>query len=146
MKGCLITTAVLIGLFMGMTIWLARVPSVRDTMRCKTNMEEIGGALNRYSDVNGCYPANLESLKKDYLEDLSVLRCPLDKSTENSPSYIYHCPKENAKDTDVILECDRHRLYSGMPVSMLVLLKNGKFKVINPPHRKTARAPEKSLQ
>lgn len=104
---------------------MLRMPGVNTTLKCRSNMEELGAAITRYKDVNNKYPEKLSDLKKEYLKDTSVLRCPLDKNKDNDTSYVYHRPGPGAKGTFVMLECDRHRPRRDMPKIKLKLLKNG---------------------
>lgn len=129
LRGCLIATAVITALFISMAIYMWHVPSMRERTVCQLHMIEVAAAISRYTDVNGHRPSNLHELAKEYLKDPSVLRCPLDKSGGDAPSYIYN-PK--ASDSQIMLECNRHRLRSDMPKSRLVILGNGTFKDIEP--------------
>lgn len=129
LKSCLVITALVIGLFMAGMIYMIRMTSVRSIATCKEHMLEVAAAVQRYEDVNGHRPSDLNALRKDYLEDLSVLRCPLDKTPGGTPSYAYN-PK--ARDAHVMLECDRHRLRKDMPVSKLVVDGDGNFTIVSP--------------
>ena len=127
-KGCLIITAVMMAAIIGLFIYAMNLPAIQVMLECRDNMTQVGEALERYHSVNSTYPPDLETLKKEYLKDPSVLKCPLDKSGGNKSSYIYHKPPENAADTFVILECDRHSMGHNMPPSKLKLMINGEFK------------------
>jgi hypothetical protein len=129
MKGCLITTAVVLLLFMVAVYYFSRLPSVQSIQRCEANMQQIAGAISRYEDVTGRRPADLAALKKEYLPKGTTLRCPLDRSPGDTPSYAYH---PDAGDGDVMLECDRHKLRGDMPGSRLVVYGDGTLKIINP--------------
>lgn len=131
-KGCAIVGVLaIVGLIM-LLMYLMKMPSIRDIMLCRTNMVSVGNAIGRYYDFTGSYPTNLSDIKKEYLANPAVLRCPLDKSEDNKPSYKYNRPGPNAGDKFVILECDRHRLMKDMPVSKLILYKNGMVEMEKP--------------
>jgi hypothetical protein len=140
LKSCLIITALILGLFILVMIYALRLDSVKSMVACGENMKELGAAIGRYTDVNGHRPAGLNALRKEYLQHASVLRCPLDKSPGDAPSYTYH---PDAGDDQVMLECDRHHLRSDMPRSRLVVLGSGDFENRNPSFRETLRAAEK---
>jgi hypothetical protein len=113
-------------------IYLGRLPFVQDIVKCRTNMADVGAALQRFCDVNGRYPAQLVDLERDYLKDPTVLRCPLDKSSDSNTSYTYHRPKASSPADFVVLECTRHRLAKDMPRTKLLLHKDGNVTVENP--------------
>ncbi len=125
LKGCAIIVAVAFVAVIALLIYMSRMPVVQDVVTCRMNMTAVGAALNRYHDVHNAYPETLDELKKDYLKNPSVLRCPLDKSPGTEPSYIYHRPKSNSPAKFVVLECCRHRLSKGMPISKMQLRKDG---------------------
>lgn len=127
-KACAITLVAVVALFLGLMFYAFRMPVVRGVVRCQTNMREIGDALRRYNDVNRSYPRDLESMSKDYLKDPSVLRCPLDRSPSEAPSYIYHRPDSSSPGSFVVLECRHHDLGRDLPPSTLVYMKNGTVK------------------
>jgi len=152
LKGCLIIGAlvvvVIIALFLTLNIisvWVLRKPEVRNMMICREHMVELGDALTRYRDVHGSYPEDLQDLKKEYLKNPEVLRCPLDKSPGTQPSYTYHKPDANSPDDFVMLECARHRLGSDMPNTRLVLKKDQTFEAIGPTFKETLEE-QKRLQ
>ncbi|MHB9037181.1 MAG: hypothetical protein ACYC64_10970 [Armatimonadota bacterium] len=132
LRGCAIAVGVVFTGLMILLIYLARMPVVQDIVSCRTNMIEIGAALQRYYDVNGTYPERLVDLKKDYLKKPSVLHCPLDKSSDSDTSYIYHRPKPDSPASFVVLECNRHRLGKDMPFTKLLLRKDGNITVEKP--------------
>ena len=136
LKGCLIVTALVMGLFMAGLLYFARLPSVESIRVCSSNMQELAAAISRYSDVNGHRPPNLRALARQYLTDASVLRCPLDKSPGDAPSYTYNAQARNGQ---VMLECDRHRLRRDMPNSKLRVLGNGKFEMESPGFREVLK-------
>lgn len=116
-------------LFIAGMVYVMRLPSIHAMQQCASNLQEVGAAISRYEDVNDRRPAKLRELEKQYLSDASVLRCPLDKSPGNEPSYTYN-PK--ATDSQVMMECDRHRLKRDMPKSKLQVLGDGTFKTVSP--------------
>jgi hypothetical protein len=126
LTACAVITALVIAVVVGLLIYLFRMPVIVNMRACQSKMIEINDALRRYYDVNGEYPPDLRTLEKDYIKDKSVLRCPLDKSPGNAPSYVYHRPGRNAPGDFVVLECSLHRLARNEPVIKLVLLKNGR--------------------
>lgn len=140
LKSCLVITALVVGLFMAGMIYMVRMSSVRAMSTCAENMREIAGAVQRYEDVNNRRPADLSALRKDYLENPSVLRCPLDKSPGDAPSYTYN-PK--ARGREPMLECDRHRLRKDMPISKLRVYGDGTFDMVRPSLRETLKEAEK---
>ena len=122
LKSCLIITLLAVGLFIAAAIYVMRMPGVRPFATCgRINMPQIVAAIERYQDVNGSRPSSLQVLRHEYLEDASVLRCPLDRTPGNKPSYTYN-PK--AGDKEVMLECDRHRLRKDA-VNMLSISGDG---------------------
>lgn len=125
LKICLGTFLFVVVLFLAAAIYMGQMPGVQAWQRCKDNMMEVSAAISRYEDVNGQPPATLEALKKDYLKDPSVLRCPSDKSPGDAPSYKYN-PK--ATGTQVMLECDREKL-PGERLKMQVLA-DGTFTMV----------------
>lgn len=92
-------------------------------------MIEIGAALRRYADLHGSYPDDLSAIRKEYLKNPDVLRCPLDTSLNDRPSYIYHQPKPNSGPDFVVLVCPHHRFSTETPPARLVYLKKGIVKL-----------------
>jgi len=138
LKGCLVITTILLGLFIAAVFLATRIPSVRASGECMSNMQEVAAAISRYEDVEGRRPSDLKLLAKDYLEDRSVLRCPLDGSVGDTPSYAYN-PK--ARGSGVMLECDRHKLMGqGL---RFVVLGDGRFKQIVPSNNEAGNGPRK---
>ena len=140
LKGCLVAYLLVMALFLGVLTYFSRMPSVQAMGVCKYNLQELSAAISRYEDVTGNRPQKLEGLAKQYLKDPSVLRCPLDKSVGDAPSYIYN---PNATDDQVMLECGRHKIRKDMPNSRLVVLGSGKFEIRNPSFRQTIKEAEK---
>lgn len=147
LKGCLIVTALVMGLFIAGLLYFSRVPSVKAIHVCGTNLQEVAAAISRYNDVAGHRPPNLRALAKQYLRDPAVLRCPLDKSPGGAPSYTYN---PRAGDGQVMLECDRHRLKQDLPNSKLRVLGNGRFeykvRASATPQRKQESAPSNTQE
>jgi len=140
-RGCAVIAVLMVLALIALLIYGVRMPSVRALAICQNNMLAVDAALDRYNDVHGEYPPDLNALRKDYLKDLCVLRCPLDHSKNDEPSYIYHRPGPSASGDFIVLECVRHRLYPGLPVSRLQITKDGSPKLITPMPRepKTAK-------
>ena len=132
LKGCAIVAGLAILGVIALLVYLMRMPMVQSVMTCRANMVEVGNALKRYAEVNGEYPDSLGALKKEYLKDVSVLRCPLDMRGDTLSSYIYHKPGRGAGAKFVVLECCRHRLGKGLPISKLKLLKDGNIDIEKP--------------
>ncbi len=118
-------TALVIGLLL---VILSQIPSVRSKVQCKSNMTAISLALQRYYWPNEGFPDSLETLRKDYLKDPKVLRCPLDKSPGDKSSYTYIKPAANASNDVIVLRCDRHNGSHGNRI-ILEVTKGGEFKV-----------------
>jgi|LSQX01.2.fsa_nt_gb hypothetical protein len=140
LKGCLIVSAIVMALFLVALIHFSRMPSVHAIGTCKYNLQELAAAVSRYEDVTGSRPEKLKDLAGQYLSDKSVLKCPLDKTSDKTSSYTYN-PK--AKGGQVMIECDRHRLKKDMPNSRLRVLGDGKFEIKNPGFRETVKEAEK---
>jgi len=122
-----------------MLVLLARMPAVRSLTICRAHMAAIGGALGRYNDANDEYPETLNQLKGVFLKDNAVLRCPLDKSKGDAPSYIYRRPRNSSPGTFPMLECDRHRLRKDISLSKIILQKNQEFSVSVPMPKKPGK-------
>jgi len=140
LKSCLVTTVLVIALFMAGLIYMVRMTSVRDLSTCAEHMREVAAAVERYDDVNSHRPAKLAALRKEYLKDPSVLRCPLDKSPGERPSYAYN---PEARDGQTMLECDRHRIRDDMPISKLKIHGDGTFEMVKPSLSETLKEAEK---
>lgn len=137
LKGCAVVFGLIFLLFVVFMFWMFKNPNIQGILNCRNNMEEVSAAISRYHQATGEYPPNLEALKTEYLRSARVLRCPLDKSRSDEPSYIYHRPSSKDKDDFIVLECDRHKLRSDFPLSRLLCLKDGSFKMINPSYKET---------
>ncbi len=131
LKGCLIVVAIVIIVLIVLLIQLYRTPTVQDINECRSNMVEIGAALDRYEDVNGHYPERLSDLKEEYLKDTDVLKCPRDKSKSTEVSYTYFMPDKDSPDDFIVLTCDRHRIMKNEPKKVLVLYLDGSFDMID---------------
>lgn len=127
-------------LFIAAVLYVAKLPSVRALQVCTNNLQELGDAVSRYRDVTGHRPARLRDLEKQYLTSPSLLRCPLDKTPGNEPSYTYN---PNARDSQPMLECDRHKLRPDMPKCKLRILGDGTYTQVNPSPREIIREAEK---
>ena len=92
--------------------------------QCKANLEEIGGALDRYSRRNRQYPASLDLLYPNFLENQASLHCPSD--LKPGVSYDYYPPAMNAPAKTLVAECRRHPTFENQPPWKLKLYKDGK--------------------
>ena len=128
-KACLAVLILVAAAFIGLLIYAIRMPAIRGLVKCQSNMIEIGAALRRYADLHGSYPADLSAIRREYLKDPGVLRCPLDTSPSDRPSYIYHRPKPNSGPDFVVLVCTHHRFSPETPPARLVYLKRGVVKL-----------------
>lgn len=136
LKGCAIVGILAIVGLIVLLMYLMKMPSVKFIRECRMNMAAVGEAIGRYHDSTGDYPQDLRAIEKEYLADRSVLRCPLDKSKGDEPSYTYHRPGAKAGEKFVMMECNRHRLSKDMPVSKLVLYRNGIVEMEKPDMKK----------
>jgi len=93
--------------------------------QCKLNLEEIGGALQRYSRRNGSYPTSLDQLYPNFLEKKASLHCPADPRPD-AVSYDYYPPATNAPGTTLVAECRRHVMFENEPPWKLQLFKDGR--------------------
>ena len=128
---CLVV--VVIGILIGVWIFnaLSKNPAFQKAYKeaqlrtqCKENLEEIGGALQRYSRRNGKYPATLAELCPNFLENEAALHCPADRRPD--PYYEYYAPAVDALPTAVVAECKRHTVLENQPPWKLSLRKDGK--------------------
>lgn len=87
--------------------------------------QDINDALERYRTRNGKYPAKLDELYPDFLEDKAVLHCPADPRPTDVVSYGYTQPAVDAPGTTVVVECRRHVIVHGQPPWVLMLRKDG---------------------
>lgn len=92
--------------------------------QCKVNLEEIGGALERYSRRNKAYPTSLDQLYPNFLENQATLHCPADPNP-GAVSYDYYPPVMNAPGTALVAECRRHVAFENQPPWKLQLFKDG---------------------
>jgi len=129
-RGCLIIVMLLLIGMVALMIYLGNMPSTKDWVTCYGNMEEVGAALGRYHDVTGKYPSSLAKLKQEYLDNNSVLYCPLDRERKGDSSYNYRQPKPGSSDDFIVAECHRHKMVKGVPI-VLRLHKSGKVTVTN---------------
>lgn len=140
LKGCTIVIVLVMALFIAGMVYFMRLPSIHAMQICASNIQEVGAAISRYEDVNDRRPSDLRELEKQYLPKPSVLRCPLDTTPGDEPSYTYN---PRAKNRQVMLECDRHALKQDMPKSKLRVLGDGTYQAINPSIREAVKEAEK---
>lgn len=96
--------------------------------RCRQNMVELGDALERYHNRNDKYPAKLDDLYPDYLNEDDVLWCPTVKARPQQSNYVYRRPKANAEDSTIAVQCFRH-VPPGNENIVLSLRLNGSIEV-----------------
>lgn len=137
LKGCAIITVIVCVLFVGLLVWVSRMPGINNVnilVKCQKNMVEVASALRRYHDVNNAYPATLQELSKDYLKDPSVIYCPAEKGGKGDTTYTYHQPKPDSPNSFIALEYKRQLLGSDSPSILLRVTLGGdvKTEVIQP--------------
>lgn len=110
---------------------------------CIPHLGEISGALDRYKQKKGAYPAGLNDLYPDFLEDKSNLHCPSDASPTDTVSYTYERPDSKTQSEDRVVICSRHSLMNvGV---LLVIQKNGKIAQYTIPPGKSSK-PIKNME
>ncbi|HUV04134.1 MAG TPA: hypothetical protein VMX94_03405 [Armatimonadota bacterium] len=129
--------AVVIGI--AVIVWLvtmvSKYPALRHAAECQANLQnpdpknqqDISGALERYARKKGKYPAGLEELHPNFLENRKILHCPADKRPVRIVSYEYAPPAMNAPPGTVVIRCDRHVIIRGRPPLALMLHKDGRI-------------------
>jgi len=103
----------------------------RNLRTCRTQMESIGRAMDRYAASNHAYPESLRELVPDYLVTSKVFHCPADSDPLRLFSYTYRQPDADAPGSTVVLVCRNHRLPNGRIIP-LQLRKDGRFTAISP--------------
>ncbi len=101
-------------------------PSVSNLSVCIQNMAQLNGAINRYVEKKGDYPAQLNDIYPNFLDKKECMHCPADTSTSKETNYEYAKPEKNSKPETVIIKCKRHKLMKSDV--WLFLQKNGKIK------------------
>ena len=94
--------------------------------QCQIQLQEIGGALERYSKRNEKYPAGLAELYPNFLEKRSVLHCPADRRAKDVVSYEYTPLAMDAPPATVVVECKHHIMIKDQPPWTISLYKNGR--------------------
>jgi len=102
-----------------------QIPNVRLYVTCTQHAQTISFALDRYATKNGKYPQKLDELYPDYIEDKSILLCPLDKHPDGGSSYTYTRPSLDAPGDTIILTCKRHIIFPGQPPMLVAVTKDG---------------------
>jgi len=137
MRAVVITLLIMTVLLVLLVLWgfklLMKNPAVNKrytdmqaTLQCKANLEEIGGALERYSRRNGQYPATLDQLYPNFMEKQTTLHCPADPRP-GEVSYDYYPPAMNAPANTLVVECRRHVAFEDQAPWKLQLRKNGEI-------------------
>lgn len=91
--------------------------SLARVQECTQNLTELSAALTRYHNKNGSYPARLEDLYPDFLQNSRVLWCPAavrDRSAGSS--YRYRRPASDAAPKFVAVGCYDHTMRTGRVV------------------------------
>lgn len=94
--------------------------------KCQIQLKEIGGALRRYESRHGKFPASLEELYPNFLENRAMLHCPADKRDASVVSYGYTPPGPDAPGSTKVAACRFHVLVEGQPPVVVNLTKEGK--------------------
>lgn len=130
---CLVITVTFIGLAFWIYSALSKSPIFKNVYKdankmvvCLQQLDQLGGALDRYSQKNGKYPQKLDELYPTFLETKTVLHCPADPGPADTVSYEYKVPDKKALGTTVVVVCNRHTMINS-PVS-LRLQKDGTIK------------------
>ncbi len=97
--------------------------------QCQINMQEIGGALDRYSRRNDHYPAKLDDLYPMFLEKKDILHCP---SVPDTTEYDYIQPSADADPKTAVITCKRHIIMKDQGPWILILQKDGKVIRLTP--------------
>ncbi|MCD6310819.1 MAG: hypothetical protein J7M18_08880 [Candidatus Eremiobacteraeota bacterium] len=92
-------------IFLGWLLFhlIGQTQAMKDLERCKSNMQKIGIAIDKYAeDHDGQYPESLSDIVPDYIDSLP--ECPSSKLTESygyvlseaQKEYTIYCKGENA--------------------------------------------------
>lgn len=130
-----ITFVVLAALAIPVLFWLShmvmKVPRLRNFALCTIQVEEIGGALNRYAKMYDRYPDTIDELYPRFIENKSVLHCPSDSSKTDKTSYQYAKPSLDAPADKIMVTCTRHTPFEKGTHVLVGVRKDG-TKVILP--------------
>lgn len=132
-----ITCLVLVVAGAALGLWFVNMmtknPAVRQAYKgarliadCQVNLEQIGGALERYSRRNEKYPSSLAELHPNFLENKAALHCPADRRPLEVISYDYDPPSPKDSPDTPVIECKRHVVVEGQPPWTLTLQKDGR--------------------
>ena len=114
---CLVVLLVLFLGIVGSVFYLIKsLPGLNELIVCRTHLEKVSGAMERYHDANDKYPESLRELKGEYIRDHSLLKCPV-----HSGEYEY---KPGKKDDDPVISC-KHSLSDKLPVFGWILYRDG---------------------
>lgn len=130
---CLIVVIVGLALVIWTVTLVTRNPAIKRAynqsklvVQCQMNLQEIGGALERYSKRNGQYPGTLDELYPSFITKKEILHCPSDPRPKNTVSYEYHQPAMDAPGSFTVVECKRHVVVEGQPPWTISLFKDGR--------------------
>ena len=133
---CLVVVVVGIAFAALAAFVILRNPAVkrgRLALQCRMNLQnpneaqDISDALERYVRRNGKYPARLEDLYPNFLEEKTILHCPADPRPADVASYQYTPPAMDALPSIVVVKCYRHRIIPDQPPLVILLRKNGQL-------------------
>ncbi len=114
---CLVVLLVLFLAIAASVFYLIKtLPGLNDLIVCRTHLEKVSGAMERYHDANDKYPESLRELKGEYLRSNDILKCPV-----HSGEYEY---KPGKKDDDPVISC-KHSLSDKLPVFGWILYRDG---------------------
>lgn len=114
---------------------------------CTRSMASLSGAMARYHNKNGEYPASLGQLYPDFLKSPAVLSCPMAVPNASGSEYEYTRPPAAAPGTFVAIRCRRHRfrtirvVLEGRLDGSVASRQNGVARVISPAERSIMKRP-----
>ncbi len=130
---CLVAAVIGVGLLIWGVLAISKNPIFKKAMseaqllsKCQIQLREIGGALRRYESRHGKFPASLEELHPNFLEDRAMLHCPADKRDVTILSYEYTPAGPDAPGSTTVATCRLHVLVEGQPPAVVNLTKDGK--------------------
>ncbi|MEN6520123.1 MAG: hypothetical protein ABFD46_03095 [Armatimonadota bacterium] len=133
LMGCSVFVVIVIIFLSVVLASFYKTPYAKNLAGCTDNIKKVGDALERYYVKQDTYPDDLKELVPDYLP-ASALRCPADKSAEDSVSYIYIKPDSKSPAEFIMLSCKHHKVSGKMkskfPGAILQYRKNGTITMI----------------